>query len=139
MNYNTIMKAYIAGPLLTPKNQELLEKIDNICKEFNIDTFLPHRDVGVYQTGEDSKRFFKGDSEPLNECSFMVAVLNWKGIGSGTAWEIGYAYAKGIPVIGLVEDIKSLKIQERMCVMCYNSVILIDSLDKLRYEIKKLI
>jgi nucleoside 2-deoxyribosyltransferase len=133
------MKVYLAGPLLVPKSQELLEEIDKICKEFNLDTFLPHRDVGVYKSGEDSKKYFKGDMEPLNECAFMIAILDWKGISSGTAWEIGYAYSKGMPIIGLVEDIESLNREERMCVMCYNSVILVDSLEKLKEEIRKLI
>lgn len=133
------MKAYIAGPLLTPENQKLLEQIDKICGEFNIKTFLPHKDVGVYQTGQDPKKFFNADKIPLDKSSMVIAVLDWKGIGSGTAWEIGYAYAKGIPIIGIVEDIKSLNRQERMCVMCYNSVILVDSLEKLKQEIKKLI
>lgn len=133
------MKAYIAGPLLTKENQKKLEKIDSICKEFNLKTFLPHRDVGIYQTGKDSKHFFEGDKKPLDKCGLIIAVLDWKNIGSGTAWEIGYAYAKGIPIIGLVEDISSLSRQERMCVMCYNTVILVDSLEKLKHEIKKLI
>jgi len=123
---------------LVPEHKELLEKVDKVCKEFGLKTFLPHRDMGVYD-GKDSKKFFEGDMKPLNECSLVVAVLDWKGISSGTAWEIGYAYAKGIPVIGIVEDMKSLTRQERMCVMCYNSVKLVEGLDNLKKEIKKLI
>lgn len=134
-----MIKAYIAGPLLTEENQKKLEQIDKICKELGINTFLPHRDVGVYQTGQDSKPFFKADKEPLDSCDIIIAVLDWKGIGSGTAWEIGYAYAKNIPIIGLVEDKSSLTRQERMCVMCYNSVILVDSLKQLKQKIKTLI
>lgn len=133
------MKAYLAGPLFKKQEQEKLEQIDKICKELNIDTFLPHRDVGVYETGKDSKPFFKADKEPLDNCQVVIAIFDWKGIGSGTAWEIGYAYAKGIPIIALAEDKQSLNKQERMCVMCYNSVILVENLEQLKDEIKKFI
>lgn len=134
-----MIKAYLAGPLLTKQNQAILEEIDKICKELNIDTFLPHRDVGVYQTGQDSKPFFEADKKPLDECQIVLAVLDWKGIGSGTAWEIGYAYAKDIPVIALIEDLKSVERQERICVMCLNSVKLVENLEQMKKEIKKVV
>ncbi len=133
-----MVRVYLAGPLLSKENQKLLEKVDLICKEFDLDTFLPHRDVGVYKSG-DSKKFFIADMEPLKQCKLMIAIMDWKGIGSGTAWEMGYAYAKAIPIIGLVEDMKSLNRQERMCVMCFNSVILVDNFESLRKEIKNLL
>jgi nucleoside 2-deoxyribosyltransferase len=129
------MKAYIAGPLWKEENRNKLEEIDVICKELSIDTFLPHRDVGIYH-GKDSKKFFKGDSEFLDECDLVIALLDWKSVGSGTAWEIGYAYAKKIPVIGLVEDIDSLEMPERTCVMVFNSVELVDSLKKLKERLE---
>lgn len=134
-----MVKAYLAGPLFKKEEQENLEQIDKICKALNIETFLPHRDVGVYQTGKDSKPFFEADKKPLDECNLVIALFDWKGIGSGTAWEIGYAYARGIPVIALVEDLKTVKTQERICVMCLNSAILVENLEQLKEEIKKLI
>lgn len=128
------MKAYVAGPLWDEKDRKELEKLDRLCKSLNIDTFLPHRDAGVYKRG-DSKPFFKKDSETIDECKVMIAILDWKNIGSGTAWEIGYAYAKKIPVIGLVEDLKSINTFARMCVMTFNSVKLVDSIEKLKKEL----
>lgn len=131
------MKAYIAGPLWTLEDRKKLEEIDNLCKELKIDTFLPHRDAGVYEKG-DSIQFFKKDSESIDDCNVIIALLDWKDIGSGTAWEIGYAYAKKIPVIGIVEDIKSINTLDRMCVMTFNSVRLIDSIKKLKQELVNL-
>ncbi len=135
---HTPIRVYIAGPLFTPEQRGLLERIDRVCEELGLSTFIPHRDIGVYGQG-DSRKFFEGDMQPLCQCSMVIAVLDWRGIGSGTAWEIGYAYAKGVPVIGLVDDIGSLNRKERMCVMCYNSVKLVDCFDKLKKEIKKLL
>ena len=131
------MKVYIAGLLWEEENRKRLEEIDKLCKELKIETFLPHRDVGIYE-GKDSIKFFKKDNDMIDWCDLMVAVLDWKGVGSGTAWEIGYAYAKGKTVIGLVEDINSIDKEFRTCVMCFNSVKLIDSLSELKKELLKI-
>lgn len=132
------MKAYIAGPLWKEDDRKKLEKIDDLCKEFNLETFVPHRDAGIYEKG-DSKYFFEKDSKAIDECHLMIVLLDWKFVGSGTAWEIGYAYAKNIPIIALVEDLESLNTYDRMCVMTFNSVKLVDSIEKLKQEIKDLI
>ncbi len=132
-------KAYLAGLLWEKHERNKLEKIDKLCKELNIETFLPHRDAGIYKEGMNSKPIYKKDREMIDWCDFMIAILDWKGIGSGTAWEIGYANAKEIPVIGIVEDKKSINKEFRTCVMCYNSVILVENLDDLKKEILKLI
>jgi nucleoside 2-deoxyribosyltransferase len=44
----------------------------------------------------------------LNSSDIVVAVLDGVDVDSGTAWEIGYAYAKGKPVIGLRTDFRTL-------------------------------
>ena len=41
------MKVYIAGKIRTESEREMLEKIDSLCKDFSLDTFLPHRDAGL--------------------------------------------------------------------------------------------
>ena|SRR3989344_5982016 len=130
------MKVYIAGPLFKEGKREILEKIDKLCKELGFDTFLPHRDVGIYKKGS-SKHFFIKDRDEIDICEIMIAYLDWDSISSGTAWEIGYAYAKGKPIIGIVEDIESFHDYHRLCVMTYNSVDLIDvsDIEKLRKKL----
>lgn len=130
------MKVYIAGQLWEENQRKKLEEIDKICKELGFETFLPHRDVGVYNKG-NSKPFFIKDSKVIDECGLMIAWLDWKGIGSGTAWEIGYAYAKNIPVIGIIEDRESISEFDRVCVMVLNSAHLVDNLDELKKELVK--
>ena len=39
-------------------------------------------------------------------CDVVVALLDGAQVDDGTAWEIGYAYAKGMPVIGLRTDFR---------------------------------
>jgi len=130
------MKVYLAGPILDEKYVKILEEIDKICKELKIETYLPSRDMGIFKEG-DSTPFFEKDRDMIDWCDLMVAVLDWKGISSGTAWEIGYAHAKKVPVIALAEDLESIKKDFRICVMCMNSVKLIDNLNDLKKELIK--
>ena len=128
------MKAYIAGPLFETDAKKVLLKIDKLCKQLKIKTFLPHRDVGLYKVG-NSKIFFKKNKLALDECDIIISYLDWKGISSGTAWEVGYAYAKKIPIIGLIDDIETSNEFYRICVMTFNSVKLVGSLEELRKEL----
>ena len=135
-----LMKSvYIAGRLWNDNDRIILDKIDAICRKLGIKTFLPHRDAGLFKTGMNSKLFFEKDRDMIDECDFMIAVLDWKGIGSGTAWEIGYAHAKDSHGIGFVEDLESVNRDDRVCVMCLNSVKLVGDLKDLEKEIKKIL
>jgi len=131
------MKIYVAGKLWDKEDRTKIEEIDNFLRKLGHKTFLPHRDAGVYEEGMDPKPIFKKDRDMVDWCDLMVAFLDWQGISSGTAWELGYAHARGKKVIGLVEDKKSINKKFRICVMCFNdSIELVESLEELR---KKLI
>ncbi|MBS3151211.1 nucleoside 2-deoxyribosyltransferase [Candidatus Woesearchaeota archaeon] len=114
------MKIYVAGNLREEENRDKLEDVNKICEEFG-ETYLPHRDMGIFEDGMDP-----------------VAVLDWKGISSGTAWELGYAYAKNVKVIALVEDKKTIHKDYRICVMCNNKdVIFVENLKELKKELER--
>ncbi len=99
------MLVYIAEPLFTPGDRKYAEEIDEIVRKFGFETYLPHRDAGVFIRGKSSSEtFFKNDLSYLENCAFVVAILNGTDVDSGTAWEIGYAYAKGKPIYGIIED-----------------------------------
>ena len=100
------MKVYIAGPLCTEKERDFVEKIDKICKKLKLKTFLPHRDCGLWESMKDTKRIAEGDIKGFKECDFVIANLNGFNVGAGTAWEMGYAFSKGIPVLGIKTDRK---------------------------------
>ena len=132
------MKIYIAGNLREKPNRELLERVDEVCKKLKFQTYLPHKDKGLFEDGMNAEEFFKKNKEMLEWCDFIVAVLDWRGISSGTAWELGYGYAKKKPCIALVEDKKSLRKEFRICVMCFNPhVELVEDLDELEEMLKK--
>ena len=99
------MLVYVAEPLFTPGEREYAEKIDKILRDAGFDTYLPHRDAGLFERGKSSSRtFFEHDLKLLKECDFVFAILNGTDVDSGTAWEIGFAYANGAKIYGLLED-----------------------------------
>ena len=96
---------YVAGPLFTEGGRWLLERLDQVCRDQGFQTYLPHRDAGVFDRDSDSSFFFQQDLQRLQEADVVVAVLNGSDVDSGTAWEVGYFYALGKrAIIGYLHD-----------------------------------
>lgn len=134
------MKVYIAGKIGSESERELLEKVDSLCKKLGLKTFLPHRDVGIAKSVNDAKRIFNGDIiEGFKNCGLVIAVLDGLHVGAGTAWEIGYAYAKKIPVLALKTDESPEEAFEYLSSIIIASTKIISNFKDLEKEIKKLI
>jgi len=130
---------YIAGKLGTESEKEQLEEIDKICKELGFKTFLPHREVGLAEGMKDVDRIFRGDiTEGMKDIDLVVAVLDGLHVGAGTAWELGYAYAKGIPAIGLKTDERVEDALDSLSAILIGSMKIVGSVGELRRELKKL-
>jgi nucleoside 2-deoxyribosyltransferase len=104
-------KIYLAGPLFTHAELEYNRKIKDLLikKEFSV--FLPQEDAEDTidkREKQNSKCIFEKCVEGVDSSDIVVAVLDGVDVDSGTAWEIGYAYAKGKPIIGLRTDFRSL-------------------------------
>ncbi|MBE6442100.1 MAG: nucleoside 2-deoxyribosyltransferase [Desulfovibrio desulfuricans] len=52
------------------------------------------------------KQIMERDRAAIDTCDAVVALLDGAQVDDGTAWEIGYAYAKGIPIIGIRTDFR---------------------------------
>jgi nucleoside 2-deoxyribosyltransferase len=126
------MRVYIAGKLRNDSERERLEKIDALCKKHRFTTFLPHRDVGLVKSIENVDEIFKGDIvEGFKEVDLLLADLDGLHVGAGTAWEIGYAYALGIPVIGLKTDESPAEALEYLSAILLGSMKIFTSFNKL--------
>ncbi|MBI5871935.1 nucleoside 2-deoxyribosyltransferase [archaeon] len=132
------MKIYIAGPLFTEGERAVLERIERLCKENGFETFMPHRDAGIWlREEENSKQFFEKDKNAIRECEAMIAVLNYN-VDSGTAWEMGYAYSKGLKIVGFIDDARIYQPNLQLNAMIINSCRIVCSFDELKEELKKL-
>lgn len=99
------MKVYIAGKLSTASERDTLARLARLCEALGFETFLPHREVGLFYEKKQVDSIFKGDIlEGMQQADLVVACLDGLHVGAGTAWELGYAYARGIPCVGIKTD-----------------------------------
>ena len=95
---------YIAGPFFTDEERAFLKIVIESVKEIfpNEELFIPMEHFipngENLSNNEWAEAVFKMDVEALNKCDSSVAAYLGLRSDTGTAWEIGYAYAKGIPV-----------------------------------------
>lgn len=120
------MLAYIAGPLFNEKEQEFLEDINAVCRAIGFSTYLPSQDGGLLSQDNDDE-VFKTDIDALNKADIVVASLNGVDVDSGTAFELGYAFAKGKKLFGLHTDFRTFSptfevnlMLLKACVMCHS-------------------
>lgn len=131
------MKIYIAGKICEKYELEQLEKVDNLCKNLGFDTFLPHRDVGIAKGMKDVERIFQGDIiNGFKNVSLVIALLDGLHVGAGTAWELGYAYANKIPVIGLKTDESIEDCLDQLSAILIGSMKIVSSFEELEGELK---
>lgn len=103
---------YIAGPLFSQAEREFLERMvkdlaDTSGLDANLDFFLPHRDGGELGKGPTRLDIFNIDITQLNNAIAVVALLDGQDVDSGTCIELGYAYANGKKVFGIITDFRS--------------------------------
>ncbi|MCP4370658.1 MAG: nucleoside 2-deoxyribosyltransferase [Deltaproteobacteria bacterium] len=105
------INVYFAGPLFTHAeitwNKLLAESIEKVNP--NIELFLPQikTAAALKCLPPDFKRVQQICLDGIDESDTVIAVLDGADADSGTCFECGYAYAKGIPVIGIRTDERS--------------------------------
>lgn len=83
---------YIAGPLFNPKEREFNEELRDLLDPF-FDVFLPQEDAGMREDS-DPEELFRADIEALDECDYLLIVLDGPVVDDGAAFELGYAYSR---------------------------------------------
>jgi len=111
--YMSIRKktVYLAGPLFTHAELEYNRKLKDILHKKGFSVFLPQEDAeddSTEREKQNQESIFKRCVVGVDSSDIVVAVLDGVDVDSGTAWEIGYAYATEKPVIGLRTDFRTL-------------------------------
>ena len=96
------MKIYLASPFFNETELAAVERAEQILRGRGFELFSP-REHEMRDADPGSRAWaeaiFAMDRDAIDACDRMV-VLNHGGYGdTGTAWECGYAYAKGIPAV----------------------------------------
>jgi len=85
---------YLAGPLFNVPERWFVDETVRVLERFGLKVFSPMHDVG---TSPDTSAIARSDLAGLDASRVVFAVVD--GVDCGTIFEIGYAIAKGKPVI----------------------------------------
>ena len=91
---------YLAGPFFNDRQLRLQAEIEAAMIINKKNCFSPRLDAGTLgdnPTKKDMLNVFNKDLEAINECECLFANVSFR--DTGTSVEIGYALAKGIPVV----------------------------------------
>lgn len=94
-------KVYLAAPWF---NQEQKERHDAVLKLLDQHTTNVRSPFRIFVCPPDAdaetrEKTFMGNLQEIREADLVVAVTDGK--DPGTLWEMGYAFARGIPVVGV--------------------------------------
>lgn len=110
-----MQKIYLAGPFFNEKETKLIHEFAARLRE-KYEVFVPmeHSSEGGVPEGSFAwgKEIFDIDVAGLDAADFVVALDHGFTSDAGTAWETGYAYAKGKPsyivAVGDTSPVRSL-------------------------------
>ncbi|EOL46090.1 nucleoside 2-deoxyribosyltransferase [Enterococcus phoeniculicola] len=102
------MNIYFAAPMFAKSdllyNASVVAKIRELSERISV--YLPQENGAINDKSAyaDSKMIAQADTEKVVESDLLIALLDGLVIDPGVASEVGVAYAKNIPVIGLYTD-----------------------------------
>ena len=132
--YNAAMyRVYLASPLFSEAERAWNLRIAALLRSYAYEVYLP-QEIGDTEAarGDDvHQEIFRANHTALDAADLVVAVIDGADADSGTSWEIGYAYAKGIPVIAIRTDFRNVGDHEQVNLMLEQSARVVRTLDDL--------
>jgi nucleoside 2-deoxyribosyltransferase len=104
------MCIYLAGPLFTQAEWQWNQRLKEELELRGVSVMLPQDRAQPMLAGEQSfnaSALFKDNVNNIVKASAVVAIFDGADADSGTAWECGFAYRLGRPIIGVRTDIRA--------------------------------
>ena len=111
------MKIYIAGSFSTPENKKSLEKMIDLVhthhKEYELYIPMEYKVEGDFLKDDGTwnlenhvwaENVFFADISAINNSDMLIVLYNGHKGTTGTAFEIGYAYALNKPIIAYIPE-----------------------------------
>jgi nucleoside 2-deoxyribosyltransferase len=128
---------YLAAPLFSEAECDFNRKLRNELISAGFIVFLPQEDSNnVKDISDRQKIIFNKNLKGIENSDIIVAVIDGADVDSGTAWEIGFAFAKAKPVLGLRTDFRTLGIEGTVNLMIERSVVIYMSVSELLNHLK---
>ncbi|MFF2089895.1 PfkB family carbohydrate kinase [Paenibacillus sp. NPDC058174] len=109
LDENLPKKVYLAGPFFNKQEIYWVIHISERLKNAQFTVLSPLHENGVINADtsfEQRKKVFQADIDLINDADVVVALIDQD--DTGTCFEMGYAFKKGVPVYGLKTSEKKL-------------------------------
>ncbi|MDR1745471.1 MAG: nucleoside 2-deoxyribosyltransferase [Planctomycetota bacterium] len=104
------MRVYFAAALFTQMERKWNRMLASALEEAmpGLEVILPQdfKPSGKYNDNRQYGALFRMCVNGIDSSDAVVAMIEGAEMDSGTAWEMGYAYARGVPVIGVRTDFR---------------------------------
>jgi len=126
-------RIYLAAPLFSEAERTYNAMLAALLHQNLFEVYLPQEAGDDSDTRGDPEqhRLFEKNLQAIDESDLIVAVIEGADADSGTAWEMGYAFAKGKPVIALRTDFRRVGHHEQVNLMLEQSATITLSTDAL--------
>jgi nucleoside 2-deoxyribosyltransferase len=126
-------RVYLAAPLFSEAERAYNISIARYLRNNFFDVYLPQEagDDSPARNKKEQVRIFSENLKALKNADTIVAIIDGADADSGTAWEMGYGYARGKKVIGLRTDFRRTGSCEKVNLMLEESAVLVTSTDAL--------
>jgi nucleoside 2-deoxyribosyltransferase len=103
-------RVYFAAPLFTllerRANRALARAIERVMPDAQIVLPQDFKHEGKFNDAKAFGLIFQGCIEAIDRADVMLAWLDGSDADSGTCFEVGYAFKKGMPVVGVRTDFR---------------------------------
>jgi nucleoside 2-deoxyribosyltransferase/predicted secreted protein len=126
-------RVYLAAPLFSEAERVFNASVARLLRTHLFETHLPQEagDDSDTRDIQEQKRLFLYNKTELEGSDFVVSIIDGADADSGTAWEMGYAFALGKPVIALRTDFRRVGHHEHVNLMLEQSAKVVSSTEDL--------
>ena len=104
------MRIYFAASLFSQVERKWNRMLAAALRELmpDLDIVMPQdfKTAGKYNDSRQYGALFRMCVDGVESSDAVLAIIDGAEVDSGVAWEIGYAYARGTPVIGVRTDFR---------------------------------
>ncbi len=131
-------RVYLAAPLFSEAERKYNELIRDMLATHCFEVYLPQEagDDSASRHHDAMEEIFTSHCRALKDADWMVAIVDGADADSGTAWEMGYAYAHGIPVVSLRTDFRNVGHNEQVNLMLERSSVVVTKKEDLPHALK---
>ena len=133
-----LYRIYLAAPLFSKAERTYNATLSDLLKQHLFEVFLPQEagDDTDTRAKTEQERIFSKNKNDLDRADIVVAVIDGADADSGTAWEMGYAYAHNKPVIAVRTDFRRAGMHEQVNLMLEESSKVVSRTNELLESVK---